>query len=176
MNSRKIRDRVARIVDGCSDSYEVSGDDFIFAAAVLNDDGRNAEQVADIGLAFTLTALGADAAPPRNQRFHKTVCEDRLFDDGLSTSQLFRLSAARLAEQAEDFQIEPDERNHQAERAIPFHVLRRSVLDTSLDHVKIENQIQCRDDDHKEVKPIPTAPLPLIAEPECGKTTENHFH
>ena len=32
-------------------------DDFVFTAAVLNDDGRNAEQVADIRLALTLAAL-----------------------------------------------------------------------------------------------------------------------
>ena len=32
-------------------------DDFIFTAAVLNDDRRNAKQVADIRLALTLAAL-----------------------------------------------------------------------------------------------------------------------
>jgi len=42
-------------------------DDFIFTAAVLNDDGRNTEQVADIRLAFTLAALVQNAVPPRIQ-------------------------------------------------------------------------------------------------------------
>jgi len=65
------------------------GDDFIFAAAVLNDDGRNAEQVADIGLAFTLTALVQMQLRRVTKRFHETVCEDRSFDDGLSAGQFF---------------------------------------------------------------------------------------
>src|SRR5258708_15371387 len=84
------------------------------------------------------------------KRLHETVCEDWLFDDGLLASQSLRLPAARLAEQAENFQIEPDEREHQGECAVPLHVLRRSTLDTSFDHVEIENQISGRNDDHKK--------------------------
>src|SRR5260370_28253747 len=64
-------------------------DDFIFAAAVLNDDGSNAEQVADIGLAFPLAALVQMQLRRVTTRFHETVCEDRFFDDGLSARQLF---------------------------------------------------------------------------------------
>jgi hypothetical protein len=116
-------------------------DDFVFTAAMLNDDGRNAEQVADVWLAFALAALVQVQLRRVTKRFDKTVCEDRLSDDGLPASQLFRLSAARLPEQAEDFQIEPDERDHQAERAVPLHVLRCPTLDATLDHVEIENQI-----------------------------------
>jgi len=67
-------------------------DDFIFAAAVLNNDGRNAEQVADIRLAFSLAPLVQVQLRRVTKRFHETVCEDRLFDDGLPAGQLFRLS------------------------------------------------------------------------------------
>jgi len=117
------------------------GDHFILAAAVLNDDGSDAKQVAYIRLAFALAALVQVQFRRIAKRFHKTVCENGLFDDGLSVVQLFRLPAAHLAEQAEDFEIEPDERDHQAERAVPFHVFRRTTLNASLDHVEIEHQV-----------------------------------
>ena len=116
-------------------------DDLIFTAAVLNDDGRNAEQVADIRLAFTLAALVQVQFRRVSKRLHETVCEDGLFDDGSSAGQWFRLSAAHLAEQAENFQIEPDERDHQAECAVPLHELGRAIPHASFDHVEIENQI-----------------------------------
>jgi hypothetical protein len=115
------------------------GDDFIFAAAVLNDDGRNAEQVADVRLPFTFAALVQMQLRGVTKRLHKTVCEDWLFDDGLPAGHWFRLSAAHLTEQAEDFQIEPNERDHQAECAVPLHVFRRSTLDATLNHVEIEH-------------------------------------
>jgi hypothetical protein len=115
--------------------------DFIFAASMLNDDGGNAEQMADIRLALTLPALVQMQFCGVTKRFHKTVCEQRLCDSGLFAAQFFCLSAAHLAEQAENFQIEPDECDHQAERAVPLHILRRSALNTAFDHVKIEDQI-----------------------------------
>src|SRR5258708_38667465 len=120
---------------------EEGGDGLGLTAAMLNEGWRNAEQVADIRLAFTFAALVQMQLRRVTQRLHKTVCEDRLFDNGLSAGQLFRLSAARLAEQPENFQIEPDERDHHAKRAVPLHVFRRSALDAALDHVEIENKI-----------------------------------
>ena len=128
----------ALVFDGI---VQQSGDDFVFTAAMLNDDGRNTEQVADVRLAFALTALVQMQSRGVTKSLHKTVCEDRLFDDGLSAGHLFRLSAAHLAEQAEDFQIEPDEGDHQAECAVPLHVLGRAVVHAGFDHVEIENQI-----------------------------------
>jgi hypothetical protein len=128
----------ALILDGI---VQKGGDDFVFAAAVLNDDGRNTEQVTDIRLAFTLAALVQMQLSGVTKRLYKTVCEDRLFDDGLWASQLFRLSAAHLTEQAENFQIEPDERDHQAECAVPLHVLGHAIPHPGFNHVEIENQI-----------------------------------
>src|SRR5207302_3984616 len=127
------------------------GDDFVFAAAVLNDDSRNTKQVADVGLAFAFSALVQMKFRRVTKRFHKTVGEHRRFDDGLRAHQVF-LSAASLGQQAEDFQVEPNERDHEAECAVPLHVLRRPALDATFDHVKIENQIQGRDDHHKEAE------------------------
>jgi hypothetical protein len=64
-------------------------DDFVFTAAVLNDDGRNAEQVAHIRLAFTLAALVKMQLRRVSKRLHETVCEDGLFDCGLPVGQFF---------------------------------------------------------------------------------------
>src|ERR1700704_166564 len=117
------------------------GDDFVFPAAVLNDDSRNAEQVADIRLALAFTALVQMQLRGVTKRLHETICKNWLFDDGLSASQWYRLSAAHFTEQAEDFQIEPDECDHQAERAVPLHVLGGAIPHAGFDHVEIENQI-----------------------------------
>ena len=64
-------------------------DDFVFTAAVLNDDGCNAEQVANIGLAFALAALVHMQLRCVPKRIHKTICKYGLFDDGLSVGQFF---------------------------------------------------------------------------------------
>ena len=72
------------------------GDGFVFTAAVLNDDGRNTEQVPHVRLAFALAALVEVQLRRVTKRFHKTVCEHRLFDDGLGARQVFRLSATRF--------------------------------------------------------------------------------
>ena len=65
------------------------GDDFVFTAAMLNDDGRNAEQVADVGLAFALAALVQVQLRRVTKRFDKTVCEHLLSDDGLPAVNCF---------------------------------------------------------------------------------------
>jgi hypothetical protein len=56
---------------------------------MLNDDGGDAEQVADVRLPLTLAPLMQMQLRGITQRFHKTVGEDRLFDDGLSARQFF---------------------------------------------------------------------------------------
>src|SRR5260370_2963762 len=55
-------------------------DDFIFSAAVLNDDGRDAKQVADVRLAFAFAALVEMQLCRVTKRLHETICEDRLYD------------------------------------------------------------------------------------------------
>jgi isocitrate dehydrogenase (NAD+) len=41
---------------------------------------------------------------------------------------LQRRSAPRLAEQAQDFEVQPDQRHQQSERGVPLHVLRRALF------------------------------------------------
>ena len=133
--------------------------------------------MANVRLAFTFAPLVQMQLCRVTKRLHKTVREDRLFDDGLSASQLFRLSAARLGQQAEDLQIQPDERDHQAKCAVPFHELRRSIPHAGFDHVKIENQIQRRYDDHKEAEADAHGAAAVDRRDlNVEETAKNHFH
>lgn len=52
------------------------------------------------------------------------------------------------SQEAEDFEIEPHEGNHQRKTAIPFHVLGRAGLGAALDGIKVEDQVQGCDHDH----------------------------
>src|ERR1700733_13815367 len=54
-----------------------------------------------------------------------------------------------LREQPQHFKIEPDESDHQAERAVPLHVTRSAVARAGFDHVEVEHQVE-RGDDHNE--------------------------
>jgi hypothetical protein len=65
------------------------GDGFVFTAAVLDHDSRDTEQMADIGLAFALAALVEMQFRRVAKRLHKSICEERLFDDGLSAGHFF---------------------------------------------------------------------------------------
>src|SRR5260370_13778936 len=151
--------------------------DFVFTAAALNDDGRNSEQVSNVRLALPLATLVKMELGSVTKRFHKTIREHRLFDDGLTASQVFRLSPARRGKQAEEFQIQPDQRDHQAKCAVPLHVFRRSALDAAFDHVKIENQIQSRDDHYKEAEADSHGTAAVDHRNlKVEKTAKNHFH
>ena len=78
------------VVQQCSDG-------FVFTAAVLNDDGGNAEQVANVRLAFALAALVQMQLRGVTESFDETVREQRLFDDGLPASQVFAYRRRALA-------------------------------------------------------------------------------
>src|SRR5262245_5501643 len=59
------------------------------------------------------------------------------------------VSATLFLQQAQDFEVEPDQRDHQAEGGIPLHVLGGARLGSSLDKVKIQHEIErCDDDNH----------------------------
>ena len=62
----------------------------------------------------------------------------------------WRDSVARLQlrQQAQDLEVQPDQRHQQAERGVPLHVLRRALLDAVLDEVEVEHQVQRRDHHH----------------------------
>ena len=61
-----------------------------------------------------------------------------------------QLSVSQLI--AEDLKVQPDQRDHQAERAVPLHVLgglRRGGL---LDEVEVEQQVERREADHEQAE------------------------
>src|SRR5437879_8647427 len=53
--------------------------------------------------------------------------------------------AARLGQQPEDLQVQPDQCDHQAEGTVPLHVLGRPTGYAGLDEIEVEDQIQRRD-------------------------------
>ena len=62
------------------------------------------------------------------------------------------IPAARFGEQAQDFQIEPDQRDHDAEGAVPLHVFRCAYADAGFDEVEVEHQVERGDDDHNHAE------------------------
>src|SRR5271170_4830220 len=61
-------------------------------------------------------------------------------------------AAAKFRKQTQDFEVEPDERDHQAEGAVPLHIFRRANADARLDEIKIEHEIERRDNHHKNAE------------------------
>ncbi len=61
-------------------------------------------------------------------------------------------SVVQFSQKPEDFQIQPDKRYHQAERAVPFAVFRDEVSRTLFNEFKINNQIQRRNCDHHKAE------------------------
>src|SRR6266849_6736566 len=61
-------------------------------------------------------------------------------------------AAARFREQAQNFEIEPDEHDHQAEGAVPLHVFWSAHAHAGFDHVEVEDQIERGDDHHEETE------------------------
>src|SRR5207244_9561269 len=54
---------------------------------------------------------------------------------------------ARAWQESQDLEIQPDERDHQTERAVPLQVLGGTALHAGLDEVEVEDQVQRGDDD-----------------------------
>src|SRR5688500_16070539 len=65
------------------------------------------------------------------------------------------LAAAQLREQPQDLEVEPDQRDQQAERAVPLHVLRRARRGAVLDEVEVEHEVQSGDDDDDDAHADP---------------------
>ena len=58
-------------------------------------------------------------------------------------------SAPQEREQAQHLEVDPHQRHHDAERAVPLHVLRRAVDRRLADELVVEEQVQrCHDTDH----------------------------
>jgi hypothetical protein len=62
------------------------------------------------------------------------------------------LSLPRLRKQPQDLKVQPHKRDHQTERAVPFHVFRSTALGHLLNKIKIEDKIKRSDGYHKKAK------------------------
>src|ERR1700682_1555784 len=95
---------------------------------------------------------------------------------GVDISPLGRLSATGFAEQAQNFEIQPDERDHQAEGAVPLHVFRRAVMDAGFNHVEVQDEIKRGDnDDEKAEGDAPRTALMDHRHLDVEKHSQDHF-
>src|SRR3990172_4056117 len=69
--------------------------------------------------------------------------------------------APHLRKQSQYLDIEPDQRDHEAECAVPLHILRRALCRAALDEIEVEHEVQGRDDDDEEAEADPDHPPPL---------------
>src|SRR5690606_25214031 len=58
----------------------------------------------------------------------------------------------QLGQRAQELDVQPHQGDHQAERAVPLHVLRRAVLDAAFDEVEVQHQVHRRDHDHEQAE------------------------
>ncbi len=61
-------------------------------------------------------------------------------------------AAAGFDEQAQDFKIQPDQRDHQAKRDVPLLVVRRADTDARIYEMKIEHMFERRDTHDKNAE------------------------
>jgi len=54
------------------------------------------------------------------------------------------LSTSGIAQEPQDFQVQPDQGYHQGEGAVPFHIVRHAGACLPGDHVEIEQQVEQR--------------------------------
>src|SRR2546426_198232 len=62
------------------------------------------------------------------------------------------LPAPHLREEAQDLEVQPHERDEEAERRVPLHVLRRVLLDARLDVREVEDEVQRGDPDDEDAE------------------------
>ena len=113
------------------------------AAQVLFDQAQI--ESGGLGMLRALHGASLSAGSMHNEKWPEIPALDRT-----SASRL--LSAARLREQPQDLEIQPDQRHREPEGAEPLHVLRRAPLRAGFDEVEVEHQVQRRDhhDEHAE--------------------------
>src|SRR6185437_327422 len=57
-------------------------------------------------------------------------------------------SVAQLGEQPNDFQVQPDQRDHQAEGSVPLHIFWSAGANASLNKVEVKDEVERRYCDH----------------------------
>src|SRR5271157_3196567 len=62
------------------------------------------------------------------------------------------ITTSQFHEQPQYLYVEPDQGYHEAESGVPFHVLRRAVSCTVINKIKIQDEVQRCNDDHKHAE------------------------
>lgn len=88
------------------------GDGHFFVAAVFDDNRCNAQKVADIRASRAFADLARVKERGIAKRFNERFCDERFFSSRFRVCQENGLTAARFGQQAQNFEIEPDERDH----------------------------------------------------------------
>jgi len=60
------------------------------------------------------------------------------------------VAAAEFGEQAEHFEVEPDQGDEDAECAVPLHVFGRAIGCAAVDEVEVEDEVECGNGDDDE--------------------------
>lgn len=90
------------------------------------------------------------AAPASQLSEQKKPPIENGWPEDLIIPNLPSVAAVQLGQQAKDLKVEPDNRYQQAEGAIPFHVFGRTHFRSTLNHVKIKNEVEGRNSNHKQ--------------------------
>src|SRR5580704_8580066 len=70
----------------------------------------------------------------------------------LRTVNCSSVAAAHFGQQVENLDVEPDQRDHDAERCVPLHKFGRTVGDALLDEIEVEDEIERGDSDDYEAE------------------------
>src|ERR1700722_16643809 len=67
----------------------------------------------------------------------------------------YLVAPTQLGEQPQDFQVQPHERYHQSESAVPLHVFGSAHARALFDEIEIEHQVERRDANDDQADPNP---------------------
>ena len=76
----------------------------------------------------------------------------------ISTKILWKsksIPAAHLRQQTQDLQVQPHQRDHDSESAVPLHILGSAGRDAPLDEVEVQHQVQRRNRHHDQAESNP---------------------
>src|SRR5690606_28885324 len=62
------------------------------------------------------------------------------------------VATCEVADEAEQFDVDPDQAQREAEGALPGELLRRALLDALLDRVEVEEQEEAAEQDHRDAE------------------------
>jgi hypothetical protein len=121
------------------------GNGHLFIAAVLDHQRGDAQKMTDVGPFGALANLARVNARSIAERALETARKQAR--SGAVSDSSGSLPASRFCQQPQDFPIEPNTRNHQAEHSIPLGVPWSAPACGVLDPVEFQDEVERGDDD-----------------------------